>query len=37
MYRQQHLKSSIFGVEERNVAPRNVATMEAPVAEEGQQ
>ena len=37
MYRQQHLKSSIFGAEERNEAPRNVAAMEQPTMAEGQQ
>ena len=37
MYRQQHLKSSIFGAEERNEAPRNVAAMAMPTVEEGQQ
>ena len=30
MYRQQHLKSSIFGEAPRNEAPRNVAAMQQP-------
>ena len=33
---QHHLKSSIFGNEERSEAPRNVAAMSAPVLDEGQ-
>ena len=36
MYRQQHLKSSIFGADERNEAPRNVAAMQQPVVPDGQ-
>ena len=37
MYRQQHLQSSIFGGGQRNEAPRNVAAMEQPAVQEGQQ
>lgn len=33
---QQHLKSSIFGNDQRNEAPRNVAAMDQPQAVEGQ-